>query len=277
MVAMYLRAAIRYTLGGHIFAPSSMRVPAHYVPASLSPADRRKQLRSLKRSRRAYKAGRYVGRPKLASARTRKSKHMSRLRKTYKLGPGRLSYPTLARKSGCTRKAIKRILKKGRGAFYSSGSRPNQTAESWAVARLASALTGGPAAKVDMHIMEEECGDNSKALALARQVGGARRMRERIVSIEKSQAKGKKYKATVKDPTTGRTRTIQFGGLGYAQYKDRTPVGAFSKLDHGDRARMGRYFLRHSGTRNRERAIAKEKRLSGYRYTPKILSHEYLW
>ena len=47
------------------------------------------------------------------------------------------------------------ILKKGRGAYYSSGSRPNQTSSSWAYARLASVIMGGPARKVDKNIWLE--------------------------------------------------------------------------------------------------------------------------
>tara|TARA_Y100000389_G_scaffold139461_1_gene137214 strand:+ start:1315 stop:1701 length:387 start_codon:yes stop_codon:yes gene_type:complete len=128
--------------------------------------------------------------------------------------------------------------------------------------------------------MEEGCDASSKALALAKQVGGGAagtRMKERIVSIEKSSAKGKKYVATVRRLGGEKTRRIHFGGLGYQQYRDRTKVGAFSALDHGDRKRMQRYFLRHSGTRIRKKAIAKEKAASGGLYTPKILSHEYLW
>ena len=40
-------------------------------------------------------------------------------------------------------------MKKGQGAYYSSGSRPNQSAHSWGYARLASAITGGKSAAVD--------------------------------------------------------------------------------------------------------------------------------
>ena len=47
---------------------------------------------------------------------------------------------------------IDKILAKGRGAYYSSGSRPNQTPESWARARLASVIMNGPARKVDIDI-----------------------------------------------------------------------------------------------------------------------------
>ena len=48
-----------------------------------------------------------------------------------------------------------KILDKGRGAYYSSGSRPNQTAESWALARLASVIMNGGARKVDKNIWEK--------------------------------------------------------------------------------------------------------------------------
>ena len=54
-------------------------------------------------------------------------------------------------------------------------------------------------------------------------------------------------------------------------------MGEFSGLDHGDRKRMRNYFLRHSGTPHRGEAIEKEKILSDGFYTPKILSHLFLW
>jgi hypothetical protein len=47
------------------------------------------------------------------------------------------------------------IIKKGKGAFYSSGSRPNQTPFSWGLARLASVIMGGNARKVDKDIWEK--------------------------------------------------------------------------------------------------------------------------
>ena len=51
---------------------------------------------------------------------------------------------------------------------FSSGSRPNQTAESWGLARLASSITGAKASVIDNHILEEGCKKNSKALKLSR-------------------------------------------------------------------------------------------------------------
>ena len=38
------------------------------------------------------------------------------------------------------------------GAYYSAGSRPNQTAGSWSRARLASVIMNGKARKVDIDI-----------------------------------------------------------------------------------------------------------------------------
>ena len=54
------------------------------------------------------------------------------------------------------------------GAYYSSGSRPNQTGHSWGIARLASAITSGKSAAVDYDILEKGCKRNSKALSLAK-------------------------------------------------------------------------------------------------------------
>ena len=49
------------------------------------------------------------------------------------------------------------ILNKGRGAYYSSGSRPNQTPQrTWARARLYSVIMGGPARKVDKKLWESK-------------------------------------------------------------------------------------------------------------------------
>ena len=70
--------------------------------------------------------------------------------------------------TGCSKSALAKIINKGAGAYYSSGSRPNQTAQSWGVARLASSITSGKAAAVDYNILEEGCKPKSKALTLAK-------------------------------------------------------------------------------------------------------------
>ena len=64
-------------------------------------------------------------------------------------------------------KGVKQIVKKGEGAYYSSGSRPNQTPQSWGLARLASSLTSGKSAAVDYDIIKKGCNHNKKAFILA--------------------------------------------------------------------------------------------------------------
>jgi len=59
-------------------------------------------------------------------------------------------------------KQTRSIIRKGKGAYYSSGSRPNQTPSSWGVARLASALTSGKSALVDSHLLLKGCKKGSK-------------------------------------------------------------------------------------------------------------------
>jgi DNA-binding Xre family transcriptional regulator len=74
----------------------------------------------------------------------------------------------LAKATGCSKQALAKIINKGAGAYYSSGSRPNQSAQSWGIARLASSITAGKAAAVDYKILEEGCKPNSKAFTLAK-------------------------------------------------------------------------------------------------------------
>lgn len=144
-----------------------LHVPKRYVPKTLSKRDTAKQRSSLRKSRKLYKRGVYYTRPKVKSFKSRKSSHLEHMRKIY----GKKSSSSLAetaRKTQCSRSALSKILSKGRGAYYSSGSRPNQTAESWAKARLASSLSGGHAAVVDFSILKNGCSKSSRALRLAR-------------------------------------------------------------------------------------------------------------
>ena len=103
-------------------------------------------------------------------------------------------------------------------------------------------------------------------------------MKEKIIQFEKSDRKGKKYKVIVKNIETGKTRTIHFGGLGYQQFRDSTPLGLYSQLNHGETRRKQRYYTRHSGgIKKKNAAVKREIKLSGGLYNPKILSHIYLW
>lgn len=101
-------------------------------------------------------------------------------------------------------------------------------------------------------------------------------MKEKILKFERG-PNFKKYTAYVQNKKTKKIRKIHFGDNRYQQYKDRTGVGLYSHKNHNTRKRMQRYFLRHSGTRKRKEAIDKEKKKSKGYYTPKILSHIYLW
>ena len=50
------------------------------------------------------------------------------------------------------------------GAYFSSGSRPNQTPHSWGYARLASSITGNNASIVDYKILKKGCKKKVKHL-----------------------------------------------------------------------------------------------------------------
>lgn len=145
-----------------------MSIPLKYLPRRLSTKDRKRQLRQLKISRDAYKKHIYITRSKVKSYKSKKSQHLLRAQKIYKLKNISVN-ANLSKKTGCSVKALNKIVNKGRGAYFSSGSRPNQSAESWGLARLASSITGGKAAAVDYSILEQGCSNQSKALKLAKQ------------------------------------------------------------------------------------------------------------
>ena len=132
--------------------------------AQLSANNRDKQIAMIKKSRRMYKKGKYFTRKKLNYP-VKISPHIIRAQKIY--GTKIIPSKELASKTGCSLKALQQIVKKGEGAYYSSGSRPSQTAHSWAYARLASAISGGKASKVDYHILKT-CNKSKKAFQLAK-------------------------------------------------------------------------------------------------------------
>ena len=144
-----------------------MNVPVKYLPKRLSKKDKAKQKKQLQKSRAAYKKGIYINRKPLKSFKNKKSQHLINAEKIYKVNKIVINN-NLAKKTGCSIKALNKIVKKGIGAFYSSGSRPSQTSYSWGIARLASSITGGKAAAVDYNILQEGCLKNSKALKLAK-------------------------------------------------------------------------------------------------------------
>jgi hypothetical protein len=144
-----------------------MKIPIRYLPASLTKKDKKKQIKMLMKSKKLYRTKKqYYTRKPLASYKNKTSKHILKARKIYNiknLTPSK----ELARKTGCSLSALKQIVKKGQGAYFSSGSRPNQTSQSWGIARLASSITAGKAAAVDYEIINAGCDHKKKAYILA--------------------------------------------------------------------------------------------------------------
>ena len=118
-------------------------IPKKYLPKGLSPADRKKQLESIKKG---------TDRPKVKSVKSRKSSWIIKFEKKYNK---KITDKDFIDKNILKKKGQEEILSKGRGAYYSGGSRPNQTAESWALARLASVIMNGKARTVDKKIWDK--------------------------------------------------------------------------------------------------------------------------
>jgi len=144
-----------------------MRIPVRYLPKNLTQKDKKQQIKMLARSRKMYKRRKYYTRKQIASYKSKPSKHIKNAQRTYKIQKI-VPSAELARSTGCSIISLDKIVKKGEGAYYSSGSRPNQTAQSWGFARLASAITGGKAAAVDYNILEKGCNHKKKAFLLAK-------------------------------------------------------------------------------------------------------------
>tara|TARA_B100001057_G_C22583439_1_gene846071 strand:- start:268 stop:774 length:507 start_codon:yes stop_codon:yes gene_type:complete len=144
----------------------TQKIPKKYLPRSLSRKDKLKQKKMLRRSQRMYKSNKYYTRDKVKSYRSKKSGHIIKAEKVYNINKV-VPNKELSEKTGCSIQGLRQIVKKGQGAYYSSGSRPNQTAHSWGRARLASAITGGKSSQIDYHILKKSCKKGSKALRLA--------------------------------------------------------------------------------------------------------------
>ena len=143
-----------------------MKIPIRYLPKKLTRKDKKKQLNMLLKSRKMYKQNKYYTRKIVSSYKNKKSNHISDASRIYNI-KNITPNQELAQKTGCSLSALKQIVKKGEGAYFSSGSRPNQTAQSWGLARLASSLTAGKAAAVDFDIISKGCKHNKKAYILA--------------------------------------------------------------------------------------------------------------
>ncbi len=119
------------------------KINPKYVPKSLTPSDKKKQVKSIKEGTR---------RPKVKSFTSKRSSHVEKFEKKYGT---KISDTAFISKNIISKTGIDKIMAKGRGAYFSSGSRPNQTPTSWARARLASVIVGGKARQVDKDIWEK--------------------------------------------------------------------------------------------------------------------------
>jgi hypothetical protein len=144
-----------------------MKFPIRYLPKTLSRKDKLQQIKMLTKSKKLYKKNKYFTRKALPSYKNKESNHIINARKIYNIETIKPS-PELAKATGCSIDALNKIVKKGEGAYFSSGSRPNQTAQSWGYARLASAITSGKSAAVDFDILEKGCNHNKRAFTYAK-------------------------------------------------------------------------------------------------------------
>ena len=120
-----------------------MSIPKKYLPDSLTKEDKEKQKKSIEEGK---------DRPKVDSFKSRRSKWVIQFEKKY--GTNIMDDDFII-KNIISKEGLKQILAKGMAAYYSSGSRPNQTKESWCRARLASVILDGPARKIDKNIWEK--------------------------------------------------------------------------------------------------------------------------
>ena len=134
------------------------KYPKRYT-AGLSKEDIKKQKKQLDKSTSDYKKGKLTDRKKLDSYKPKKSKYVESVKEKTGLP---INIDKLADKFSRSdkrkkelKKGMEEIIDKGKGAFYSSGSRPNQTPDSWGKARLASVLVGGPSRKIDKKIVDK--------------------------------------------------------------------------------------------------------------------------
>lgn len=107
-------------------------------------------------SRKHYKNKKYFTRKKhftrkkLDSYKYKPSIHVVDFKKKYCIDLWNLK--KIEKITGVPEEACKEVLHRGRGAYFSNGSRPNQTPESWARARLASFILKRKAYIIDKDI-----------------------------------------------------------------------------------------------------------------------------
>ena len=125
-----------------VFKGKTKYVPKTYLPDTLSAADKKKQIKSIfeKTERPVVKFN------------EKRSSWAEKFEKKYKTTIRDTDFidKNILKKAG-----QEKIIMKGKGAYYSSGSRPNQNAFSWGYGRLASVIMNGPSRKLDIKIWDK--------------------------------------------------------------------------------------------------------------------------
>jgi len=116
------------------------KIKPEYAPKSLTPSDKKKQIKSIKEGK---------DRPKVKSFTSKRSSWVVKFEKKYGT---KITDTSFISKNIISKTGIDKIKAKGVAAYYNSGSRPNQTPASWSLARLASVILAGPARRVDKDI-----------------------------------------------------------------------------------------------------------------------------
>lgn len=119
------------------------KIPNRYLPKSLSKKDKKKQINSILKG---------TDRPKLNSFKSKRSGWAKKFEDKYKK---KITDKKWINKNLLKSKGQDLIVNKGRAAYYTSGSRPNQTPDSWGFGRLAGVIMNSPARKIDKDIYEK--------------------------------------------------------------------------------------------------------------------------
>jgi hypothetical protein len=119
----------------------STSLPKKYT-AGLNERQKAKQVKSIREGKE---------RPQFKDVKTKRSTHVQKFEDKYGY---KITDPRV-KKEIISATGFDQIVKKGEGAYFSGGSRPNTNPRQWGLARVASVIMGGPARKVDKDIWEK--------------------------------------------------------------------------------------------------------------------------